>query len=88
MGTWCIGAGCGCQNSKIKKKPVNRHSQGIEGGDDTSPGGHSCWLSWLGHGHGEWCGPVSLPEYTRMKKKPCKHQFTGLGVVDTSLCLV
>ena len=48
MGTWCIGAGCGCQNSKIKKKPVNRHSQGIEGGDDTSPGGHSCWLSWLG----------------------------------------
>ena len=31
---------------------------------------------------------VSLPEYTRMKKKPCKLVFTGLGVVNTSSCLV
>jgi hypothetical protein len=31
---------------------------------------------------------VSLPEYTRMKKKPCKLAFTERGVVNTSSCLV
>ena len=43
---------------------------------------------WACHGHGGWCGPVLSPEYTRMKKKPCKRQFTGLGVIDTSSCLI
>ena len=68
---WCIGGGCGCQNSKIKEKACKQmftgHARQLKGG-----AGLAQSLVWLlGHVVDVEGGvvTVSSPEYTRMKKK-------------------
>ena len=87
---WCIGCGCGRQNSKIKEKACKQmftgHARQLGGG-----AGLAQSLVWsLGRVVDMEGGVVTLssPEYTRMEKKPCRLAFTKLGIINTSLCLV
>ena len=76
---WCIGGGCGRQNSKIKKKARKQtftgHARQLEGG-----AGLAQSLVWsLGHVVDMEGGvvTVSSPECTRMKKNPVNASLQG-----------
>ena len=80
VGLWCVGGGwmC-CQSSETKKYPINRGLQGIGGGVGVVEGRRvhriGCWGGVVDTEVGVVI--VSSPEYTKVKKKPCKHRFTG-----------